>query len=103
MLREEDCSERRSGTDGYQPKINEVAQNFLAELDKERSRLTDEFPLCALLIEEGMYITSKMEYCYILFIVLNICGCLLKHLTVSIPLDVFLVENSMLMCCNKSL
>lgn len=56
MSREEDYSEPRSGAEGYQPKINEVAQNFLADLEKERSRLAEDFPLCSLLIDEGMYL-----------------------------------------------
>lgn len=45
-----------SGTEGYQPKINEVAQNFLDDLEKERSRLAENFPLCALLIDEGKFL-----------------------------------------------
>jgi len=36
----------------YQPRLNEVAQKFLADLDEERKRLSAEFPLCALLIDE---------------------------------------------------
>lgn len=38
----------------HQPRLNEVAQKFLADLDEERQRLSAEFPLCALLIDEGM-------------------------------------------------
>lgn len=63
MLREEDSSERRSGGEVYQPKVNEVAQNFLADLEKERSRLTEDFPLCAMLIEEAfdrVYSTGRI-------------------------------------------
>lgn len=41
--------------EGYQPKINEVAQKFLNDLDEERKRLSADFPLCALLIDEGKY------------------------------------------------
>lgn len=37
----------------HQPRLNEVAQKFLADLDEERQRLSAEFPLCALLIDEG--------------------------------------------------
>ena len=47
-------SDGRNGQAGYQPKINEVAQNFLADLKKERSRLSEDFPLCSLLIDEGV-------------------------------------------------
>lgn len=39
--------------EGYQPKINDVAQKFLNDLDEERKRLSSDFPLCALLIDEG--------------------------------------------------
>lgn len=35
------------------PRINNFAQKFLDELNEERDRLSNEFPLCALLIEEG--------------------------------------------------
>lgn len=56
MSHEDDYTELRHGAEGYQPKINEVAQNFLADLQKERSRLTEDFPLCALLMDEGMYL-----------------------------------------------
>eukprot|EP00099_Drosophila_melanogaster_P020244 NP_611681.1 uncharacterized protein Dmel_CG3927 [Drosophila melanogaster] len=38
----------------YQPRLNEVAQKFLADLDAERKRLSAEFPLCALLIDESV-------------------------------------------------
>ncbi|XP_033153922.1 uncharacterized protein LOC117136909 [Drosophila mauritiana] len=40
-------------THDYQPRLNEVAQKFLADLDEERQRLSAEFPLCALLIDEA--------------------------------------------------
>lgn len=42
------------GPVGYQPKINDVAQSFLDDLQKERERLSEDFPLCALLIDEGI-------------------------------------------------
>ncbi|XP_037953965.1 KH domain-containing, RNA-binding, signal transduction-associated protein 3-like [Teleopsis dalmanni] len=35
-----------------QPRINEVAQKFLADLEEERQRLGESFPLCKLLIDE---------------------------------------------------
>lgn len=35
------------------PKLNDVSKSFLEDLEEERSRLSDEFPLCYLLIEEG--------------------------------------------------
>lgn len=35
------------------PRINNFAQKFLDELNEERDRLSSEFPLCTLLIEEG--------------------------------------------------
>uniref|UniRef100_A0A1B0BEQ0 KHDC4/BBP-like KH-domain type I domain-containing protein n=1 Tax=Glossina palpalis gambiensis TaxID=67801 RepID=A0A1B0BEQ0_9MUSC len=53
MSEEEYEEPEKNITEGYQPKVNEIAQNFLADLDKERSRLSEDFPLCALLIEEG--------------------------------------------------
>ncbi|EDX08126.1 GD11626 [Drosophila simulans] len=40
-------------THDYLPRLNEVAQKFLADLDEERQRLSAEFPLCALLIDEA--------------------------------------------------
>jgi len=39
-------------THDRQPRLNEVAQKFLADLDEERQRLSAEFPLFALLIAE---------------------------------------------------
>ncbi|XP_039953376.1 KH domain-containing, RNA-binding, signal transduction-associated protein 2-like [Bactrocera neohumeralis] len=36
------------------PRINNFAQKFLDELNEERDRLSNEFPLCALLIEEAI-------------------------------------------------
>lgn len=45
----------KSEQSGYQPKINDFAQSFLADLKKERARLSEDFPLCSLLIDEGMY------------------------------------------------
>lgn len=53
MSRENDNSSGH-GPAGYQPKINDVAQSFLDDLQKERERLSEDFPLCALLIDEGM-------------------------------------------------
>jgi len=37
----------------HQPRLNEVAQKFLADLAEESQWLSAEFPLCALLIAEG--------------------------------------------------
>ena len=51
----EEIIEPKNGAEGYQPKINDIAQNFLTDLEKESSRLAEDFPLCALLIKEGMY------------------------------------------------
>lgn len=48
----------------HQPRLNEVAQKFLADLDEERQRLSAEFPLCALLIDEGNPVNNKL-YKYI--------------------------------------
>ncbi|XP_065370023.1 KH domain-containing, RNA-binding, signal transduction-associated protein 3-like isoform X3 [Calliphora vicina] len=56
-------TEIQGGGIGYQPKINDVAQNFLVDLQKERSRLTEDFPLCALLIDEAfdrVYSTGRI-------------------------------------------
>lgn len=39
------------------PRINGVAQKFLADLNEERERLGSEFPLCVQVIDEG--ISSK--------------------------------------------
>uniref|UniRef100_W8BEA9 KH domain-containing, RNA-binding, signal transduction-associated protein 2 n=1 Tax=Ceratitis capitata TaxID=7213 RepID=W8BEA9_CERCA len=36
------------------PRINNFAQKFLDELNEERGRLSSEFPICALLIEEAI-------------------------------------------------
>ncbi|ALC40516.1 qkr58E-3, partial [Drosophila busckii] len=47
----------------HQPRLNEVAQKFLADLDEERGRLAAEFPLCALLIDEAVdrvYCTGRI-------------------------------------------
>lgn len=43
----------KPATHDHQPRLNEVAQKFLADLDEERQRLSSKFPLCALLIDEG--------------------------------------------------
>ncbi|XP_067637715.1 KH domain-containing, RNA-binding, signal transduction-associated protein 3-like isoform X1 [Eurosta solidaginis] len=45
------------------PRINGVAQKFLADLMEERERLSSEFPLCALLIDdafERVYTTGRI-------------------------------------------
>ncbi|KAH8257847.1 hypothetical protein KR038_001792 [Drosophila bunnanda] len=50
-------------TNDHQPRLNEVAQKFLADLDQERQRLSAEFPLCALLIDEAVdrvYCTGRI-------------------------------------------
>ncbi|XP_017078858.1 KH domain-containing, RNA-binding, signal transduction-associated protein 2 [Drosophila eugracilis] len=50
-------------THDHQPRLNEVAQKFLADLDEERQRLAAEFPLCALLIDEAVdrvYCTGRI-------------------------------------------
>ncbi|KAL9912516.1 KH domain-containing, RNA-binding, signal transduction-associated protein 3-like isoform 1-T1 [Glossina fuscipes fuscipes] len=63
MSEEEYEEPEKNITEGYQPKVNEIAQNFLADLDKERSRLSEDFPLCALLIEEAfdrVYSTGRI-------------------------------------------
>uniref|UniRef100_A0A1A9W3P8 K Homology domain-containing protein n=1 Tax=Glossina brevipalpis TaxID=37001 RepID=A0A1A9W3P8_9MUSC len=63
MSHEEYDEPEKSVPGGYRPKINEVAQNFLADLDKERSRLPEDFPLCALLIGEAfdrVYSTGRI-------------------------------------------
>lgn len=59
MSPESGNAENREGAAGYQPKINEVAKNFLEDLQKERSRLAEDFPLCNLLIDEGNLILQK--------------------------------------------
>lgn len=50
-------------TDYHQPRLNEVAQKFLADLDEERQRLGEEFPLCLMLIDEAfdrVYSTGRI-------------------------------------------
>lgn len=42
---------------GAVPKVNEVSQKFLQDLEEERERLPEDFPLCALLIKEGSWKT----------------------------------------------
>ncbi|XP_017481280.1 PREDICTED: KH domain-containing, RNA-binding, signal transduction-associated protein 3-like isoform X1 [Rhagoletis zephyria] len=52
---------RNQENDG--PRINEFAQKFLADLSEERQRLSDEFPLSVLLIEEAferVYTTGRI-------------------------------------------
>ncbi|KAH8282024.1 hypothetical protein KR054_004935 [Drosophila jambulina] len=41
-------------THDHQPRPYEVAQKFLADLDEEHQRLSTEFPLCALLIDQAV-------------------------------------------------
>ena len=60
----------KNGQAGYQPKINEVAQNFLEDLKKERARLAEDFPLCSLLIDEGMHPLKWQEILFIFFFLL---------------------------------
>ncbi|XP_067646970.1 KH domain-containing, RNA-binding, signal transduction-associated protein 2-like [Eurosta solidaginis] len=45
-------SQKEAEVDGQ--RINNFAKKFLDELSEERERLSSEFPLCALLIEEAM-------------------------------------------------
>eukprot|EP00099_Drosophila_melanogaster_P020186 NP_611610.2 uncharacterized protein Dmel_CG4021 [Drosophila melanogaster] len=55
--------EQPTTTHEYQPRLNEIAQKFLADLDEERQRLSAEFPLCALLIDEArdrVYATGRI-------------------------------------------
>ncbi|KAH8291497.1 hypothetical protein KR054_012219 [Drosophila jambulina] len=49
-----ESTENPSNTPDHLPRINEMAQEFLADLDEERKRLSAEFPLCALLIDEAV-------------------------------------------------
>lgn len=42
------------------PRINNFAQKFLADLDEERERLGADFPLCALLIDEGNFFETAL-------------------------------------------
>ncbi|XP_067637720.1 KH domain-containing, RNA-binding, signal transduction-associated protein 3-like isoform X2 [Eurosta solidaginis] len=47
----------------HEPRINGVAQKFLADLNEERERLSSEFPLCTLLIDEAferVYSTGRI-------------------------------------------
>ncbi|EDV55597.2 KH domain-containing, RNA-binding, signal transduction-associated protein 2 [Drosophila erecta] len=56
-------TEKQPPTHDHQPRLNEVAQKFLADLDEERQRLSSEFPLCALLIDEAVdrvYCTGRI-------------------------------------------
>lgn len=48
--------------DNEAPRINNFAQKFLADLDEERERLGVEFPLCALLIDEGNFFETVLTY-----------------------------------------
>nr|ABV82361.1 IP20169p [Drosophila melanogaster] len=54
--------EQPTTTHEYQPRLNEIAQKFLADLDEERQRLSAEFPLFALLIAETGRIPGKEFY-----------------------------------------
>ncbi|XP_039152433.1 KH domain-containing, RNA-binding, signal transduction-associated protein 2-like [Drosophila simulans] len=49
-----ELTEKEPLTHDHQPRLNEVARKFLADLDEERKRLSAEFPLCALLIAEAV-------------------------------------------------
>ncbi|XP_016953187.1 KH domain-containing, RNA-binding, signal transduction-associated protein 2 [Drosophila biarmipes] len=65
MIKMEPPSEfaEKPATHDHQPRLNEVAQKFLADLDEERQRLSAEFPLCALLIDEAVdrvYCTGRI-------------------------------------------
>ncbi|KMY95785.1 KH domain-containing, RNA-binding, signal transduction-associated protein 2 [Drosophila sechellia] len=56
-------AEKQPPTHDHQPRLNEVAQKFLADLDEERQRLSADFPLCALLIDEAVdrvYCTGRI-------------------------------------------
>ena len=94
MSHEEDIIEPRTGAEGYQPKINDIAQNFLTDLEKERSRLAEDFPLLSLLIEEGMLYIHILKI--MVFYLKNIFFGL-KQLSGFILRGVYLVENFMLM------
>lgn len=39
---------------GDLPKLNEISQKFLEDIEEERQRLSEDFPLCALLISEAV-------------------------------------------------
>lgn len=39
--------------EAFVPKINNFAQKYIEDLQKEQDRLKDEFPMCAFLIENG--------------------------------------------------
>jgi len=88
--------EQPTTTHEYQPRLNEVAQKFLADLDEERQRLSAEFPLCALLIDEGK-INSSLHRVY--FIGTNPS---LQLGTVSTPLVVFPARSSTQTCTGRS-
>ncbi|XP_033162516.1 KH domain-containing, RNA-binding, signal transduction-associated protein 2-like isoform X1 [Drosophila mauritiana] len=49
-----ELTEKEPPTYDHKPRLNKVAQKFLADLDEERKRLSAEFPLCALLIAEAV-------------------------------------------------
>lgn len=56
--------ENQNGTNGG-PKINEVSQKFLEDLEEERERLPEDFPLCALLVKEGnLFISEKINFLF---------------------------------------
>ncbi|XP_061396526.1 KH domain-containing, RNA-binding, signal transduction-associated protein 2-like [Musca vetustissima] len=44
----------KHNSDGYVPKINQYAQEYIEALRKEEARLPKEFPLCAELIRDAM-------------------------------------------------
>ena len=48
-----DFSEPKPSGEGYQPRLNDVAQKYLADLEEERQRVGEDFPLISQIIEEG--------------------------------------------------
>ncbi|XP_037954293.1 KH domain-containing, RNA-binding, signal transduction-associated protein 2-like [Teleopsis dalmanni] len=60
---EEQIMDEARFAEHQQPKINEVAQKFLNDLEEERQRLEDSFPLCKFLIDEAfdkVYSTGRI-------------------------------------------
>lgn len=55
--------------EGFHPRINEINQKFINDLLEEKERLGEEFPLCALLIDEGNQMNSRMQENYIILFV----------------------------------
>jgi len=89
-------TEKQPPTHDHQPRLNEVAQKFLADLDEERQRLSAEFPLCALLIDEGKINLALLQG--ILMVLIPI----LQLWTVSSPLVVFPAKSSTQTCTSRS-